>query len=69
VKDPASRTPFPAGVNIGLRVGRRCLHHGLLLRYDPHWVAFGPALVITERDADLMVDILEQSLREELREL
>jgi adenosylmethionine-8-amino-7-oxononanoate aminotransferase len=56
-------------VNLGLRVGRRCLHRGLLLRYDPHWVAFGPALVISEGDADLMADILEQSLREVLQEL
>jgi adenosylmethionine-8-amino-7-oxononanoate aminotransferase len=69
VKDPVTREGFPQNVKLGLRVGRRCLHNGLLLRFDPHWVAFGPPLVITDRDADLMVDILEQSIRETLREL
>jgi adenosylmethionine-8-amino-7-oxononanoate aminotransferase len=69
VRDPVTRTPFGPGVNFGLRVGRRCLQHGLLLRFDPHWVAFGPALIVTEADVDHMVDILEQSIREVLREL
>jgi len=32
-------------------------------------VAFGPALIVTEADVDKMVDILEQSIREVLREL
>ncbi len=45
------------------------LDNGLLLRFDPHWVAFGPALIVTEADIDQMVDILEQSIREVLREL
>jgi adenosylmethionine-8-amino-7-oxononanoate aminotransferase len=41
----------------------------LLLRFDPHWVAFGPALIVTAADVDHMVDILEQSIREVLGEL
>jgi len=69
VQDPATRTPFPAETKFGLRVGRRCLHHGLLLRFDPHWVALGPPLTITEQDADQMVAILAQSVREVLRDL
>lgn len=69
VQDPATRRLFPAETKFGLKVGRRCMQNGLLLRFDPHWVAFGPPLVITEQDADRMVDILEQSMREVLREL
>jgi diaminobutyrate-2-oxoglutarate transaminase len=68
-QDPPSRRWFPPDVKFGVKVGRRCLHHGLLLRFDPNWIAFGPALVITEADADRMVDILEHSVREVLREL
>jgi adenosylmethionine-8-amino-7-oxononanoate aminotransferase len=69
VRDAATKAPFPPDVKFGLRVGKRCLDHGLLLRFDPHWVAFGPALIVTEADVDQMVDILEQSVREVLREL
>ncbi len=69
VQDPGTRAPFGPEVKFCLRVGKRCLEHGLLLRYDPHWVAFGPALIVTEADIDQMVAILEQSIREVLREI
>jgi adenosylmethionine-8-amino-7-oxononanoate aminotransferase len=69
VKDPSTKEQFPKGVNIGLRIGKRALHNGLLLRFDPHWLAFGPPLIVTEQDIDQMVAILEQSIREVLREL
>jgi adenosylmethionine-8-amino-7-oxononanoate aminotransferase len=69
VQDAATKAPFPPGVNIGLRVGKQALRNGLLLRFDPHWIAFGPPLIVTERDIDAMLAILEQSIREVLREL
>ncbi len=69
VKDAAAKTPFPPGVDIGLRIGKQALWNGLLLRFDPHWIAFGPPLVVTEADIDQMMDILEQSIREVLREV
>ena len=69
VQDPATKTPFPPGVNLGLRIGKQALRNGLLLRYDPHWIAFGPPLVVTEADIDTMVDVLTRSIREVLREL
>jgi adenosylmethionine-8-amino-7-oxononanoate aminotransferase len=69
VRDPATKTRFPPGVDIGLRIGKRALHHGLLLRFDPHWLAFGPPLIVTESDIDAMVERLEESIRDVLREL
>ena len=69
VKDPATKTPFPPEVKLGLRIGRQALRNGLLLRFDPHWLAFGPPLIVTESDIDQMVEILERSIREVLREL
>ncbi|MBI4840182.1 MAG: aspartate aminotransferase family protein [candidate division NC10 bacterium] len=69
VKDPVTKQQFAPGINIGLRIGKRALHHGLLLRFDPHWIAFAPPLIVTERDIDTMVNILERSIQEVLREL
>jgi adenosylmethionine-8-amino-7-oxononanoate aminotransferase len=69
VKDFATKTPFPPEVKLGIRIGKQALRNGLLLRFDPHWIAFGPPLIVTEADIDQMVAILEQSIREVLREL
>jgi len=69
VEDPAAKKPFAPGVNVGVRIGKQALRNGLLLRFDPHWVAFGPPLVVTESEIDQMVGILELSIREVLREL
>ena len=69
VQDPPTKRRFPAGTNIGLKIGKRALQNGLLLRYDPNWIAFGPALIVTAAEIDQMVAILEQSIREVLREV
>jgi 4-aminobutyrate aminotransferase-like enzyme len=50
----------------GLTVGRRALAHGLLCRFDPHWIAFGPALVVTAEQIDEMVAVLDRSIGEVL---
>src|SRR5512136_2476848 len=68
VKDPSTKQPFPSETKIGVRIGKQALANGLLLRFDPHWIAFGPPLIVTEQDIDAMVAILEQSIREVLRE-
>ncbi len=54
---------------IGLKVGRRALEKGLLTRFDPHWLALGPPLVVTAEQIDQMLAILDQSLAEVLAEL
>ena len=69
VEDPATKKPFSPEVKIGLRIGKRALANGLLLRFDPHWIAFGPPLIVTEQDIDAMVAVLDLSIREVLREL
>jgi adenosylmethionine-8-amino-7-oxononanoate aminotransferase len=69
VADAATKRQFPAETKIGVRIGKQALRNGLLLRFDPHWVAFGPPLIVTEADIDQMVDILELSIREVLREV
>jgi adenosylmethionine-8-amino-7-oxononanoate aminotransferase len=64
VSDAATKTPMPDG--FGVRVGRRALENGLLCRFDPHWIAFGPPLISTAEQIDEMVAILDRSLGEVL---
>jgi adenosylmethionine-8-amino-7-oxononanoate aminotransferase len=69
VRDPKTKERFPAEVNFGVRVGRRALANGLLCRFDPHWLAFGPPLISTAEHIDEMVAILDRSLGEVLADL
>ncbi len=69
VRDVKTKERFPAEVSFGVRVGRRALASGLLCRFDPHWIAFGPPLISTAEQIDEMVSILEESLRGVLAEL
>jgi adenosylmethionine-8-amino-7-oxononanoate aminotransferase len=66
VKDPATKERFPAGSELGVRLGRRALDNGLLCRFDPHWIAFGPALCVTAEQIDEMVALLDKSFTEVL---
>src|SRR3954453_516228 len=69
VKDKATKARFPDSLSFGTRVGRRALEHGLLCRFDPHWIAFGPPLIVTAEQVDAMVAILDRSLGEILTEV
>jgi adenosylmethionine-8-amino-7-oxononanoate aminotransferase len=69
VRDVKTKEQFPAEVAFGVRVGRRALAIGLLCRFDPHWLAFGPALIVTSEQIDEMVELLDRSIAEVLSEL
>ncbi len=69
VRDPATKERFPDAVAFGIRVGRRALENGLLCRFDPHWLAFGPPLVSTAAEIDEMVAVLDRSIGETLATL
>lgn len=64
VADRETRRPMPDG--FGVKVGRRALAHGLLCRFDPNWVAFGPPLVVDEGHVDEVLALFERSLVEAL---
>jgi adenosylmethionine-8-amino-7-oxononanoate aminotransferase len=68
VADRNTKAQFPAKPGFGVRVGKRALEKGLLCRFDPHWIAFGPALTVTGEQIDEMVAILDESLGEILNE-
>ena len=42
---------------------------GALCRFDPHWIAFGPPLVVTPEHVDEIVAILDRSLEDVLETL
>jgi adenosylmethionine-8-amino-7-oxononanoate aminotransferase len=69
VRDKATKERFPAETAFGVRVGRRALENGLLCRFDPHWIAFGPPLVSRAEEIDAMAAALDKSLGEVLDEL
>jgi adenosylmethionine-8-amino-7-oxononanoate aminotransferase len=66
VRDPRTKERFPAEMSFGVKVGRRALANGLLCRFDPHWIAFGPPLISTAEHIDEMVAILDRSMGEVL---
>lgn len=69
VRDRSTKARFDDSLALGVKVGRRALEHGLLCRFDPHWIAFGPPLTVTGEQIDAMTAILDQSLQEVLREV
>jgi adenosylmethionine-8-amino-7-oxononanoate aminotransferase len=69
VQDLTTKKPFPPEVAFGVRVGRKALEKGLLCRFDPNWLAFGPALIVTSEQLEEMLDLLDQSLAETLESL
>jgi adenosylmethionine-8-amino-7-oxononanoate aminotransferase len=69
VRDCTTKARFADAQALGGPVGRRALEHGLLCRFDPHWIAFGPPLVASAEEIDQMVAILDRSLGEVLSEL
>jgi adenosylmethionine-8-amino-7-oxononanoate aminotransferase len=68
-RDPATKERFTCEPGFGVRVGRRALENGMLTRFDPHWLALGPALISTTEQIDEIVAILDRSIGETLSEL
>jgi 4-aminobutyrate aminotransferase-like enzyme len=66
VKNLKTKEQFPDAV--GVKIGRRALANGLLCRFDPHWLAFGPALVVNAEQLDEMLALLDKSMGEVLGE-
>ena len=66
VKNRETKERFAADVSFGVQVGRRALERGIVCRFDPHWIAFGPPLVSTGEQIDEMVSILDNSIADVL---
>ncbi len=66
VEDSSTMKPFAVERKFGKGVEKRLLNKGLILRCDPNWIAFGPPLITTLAQADEMVDIFIECVKEEL---
>ena len=64
VADPETRRRFDPP--IGVAIGKRALKNGLLMRFDPHWLAFGPALNVSSEQIDEIVRLLDKTVTEVL---
>jgi len=57
-------------LNLVQRLGERSVHrsleYGLLTRFDSHWWALGPPLIMTAEQIDEVVLILDRSIAEVL---
>lgn len=69
VRNLATKERFPDRTAFGVRVGRRALENGLLCRFDPHWIALGPPLIISAEQIDEILAILDRSLGQVIGEM
>lgn len=67
VRDHATKARFDPP--IGVEVGKRALSNGLITRFDPHWLALGPPLIIDEQCVNEIVKVLDHSIGEVLADL
>jgi adenosylmethionine-8-amino-7-oxononanoate aminotransferase len=66
VKDRKTKEQFKN--KFGTQVGETALKEGLLLRYNPNWIAFGPPLIIKEDELDTMIRIFRMSLEKTMEQ-
>ena len=67
VQNMGTMQPFPDERRFGKRIERRLLDAGVITRCDPHWIAFAPPLIATIEQADQIIEIFIQCLRDELK--
>ena len=67
VKNPATKEAWPERVRIGTQIGDECIARGLIIRFDPDWIALAPPLIITKNEIDEMMGILEASIEAVLK--
>jgi L-2,4-diaminobutyrate transaminase len=62
--DREQRTPFDAALKVGPKVSAACLERGMIARAMPHGdiLGFAPPLILTEEEADLIVDIAKSAV-------
>ena len=66
VEDRATKRSFPAERQVGPRILRRALEHGLLSRVKGDSYLLAPPIVMTHAQLDRCVDILSRSIAAEL---
>jgi len=67
VKDRKTKAQFQD--RFGVQLGLTALSEGLIIRYDPNWIAFAPPLIVNEGEIDLMIGIFRSSLKKTLKKI
>jgi adenosylmethionine-8-amino-7-oxononanoate aminotransferase len=62
VKDAKTKQRFDERLNFGVQVGKAALQRGLILRFDPNWIAFAPPLTIENSEIETMMNVFSESL-------
>ena len=62
VRDRKTKEQFEERLRFGVQVGKIALQKGLILRYDPNWIAFAPPLIIENEEIDTMMNKFSESL-------
>jgi len=62
VKDRKTKEQFDNRLNFGVQVGKSAMQKGVILRFDPNWIAFAPPLIIENEEVDTMMRIFAESL-------
>ena len=66
VRDPETKQQWDPP--LGQLIGRRALENGLITRFDPHWIALGPPLTVSDDQVDEIIETLDRSISEVLAE-
>jgi len=69
VQEKATRKPFAPLGAIGARVQRRIHELGVVLRNVGDVLTFSPALILTEEQADQVVEVVDQAITDVVRHL
>jgi adenosylmethionine-8-amino-7-oxononanoate aminotransferase len=69
VKNPATKEAWPVETRIGLKIGEECMARGLIIRFDPDWIALAPPLIMTRDEVDELMSILEASIQAVLQRI
>ena len=63
VADNETNTPLDSGLHIGSFIREYCYQHGMILRNNGDILVFAPALIITEKEVDQIIQILDAALQ------
>jgi adenosylmethionine-8-amino-7-oxononanoate aminotransferase len=58
VTDREKKAHYPKSIAPGLKVQQLAKEKGLLIRADNNWIAFGPPLVISDKEIDELISII-----------
>jgi adenosylmethionine-8-amino-7-oxononanoate aminotransferase len=69
VRDRESKEPFPAEVNVAMRIRNKALERGVIVRVSVDNIVLCPPLIIKEKEIDLLVRTIDAAIEEVTAEL